>query len=154
MSNDIFGYNRNVHTKSILSGENCVLDFGDGKVSLLQQAELTYSHKIDPVYEVGSADVYFVNGGANGSLTFQSVVGRQGFFDGLGLGSQACGALSTLSITAVDTNNCGFKIEKNNAIRIEGALLQQVTLRFQVGNYQVAQGGNFVIGKVSTTTSN
>lgn len=152
-SPDIFGYNRNVNTKSILSSENCVLDFGDGKVALVQDATLNYQHSISPVFEAGSSDIYFVNGGAQGSLNFSSVVGRQGFFAGFNLGKQACGDLSTLSLTSVAEDGCSVKLEKNNAIRIEGALLQSVNLSYRAGQYTVSQGGNFVIGKVSTTTS-
>ena len=153
MSADIFGYNRNVNTKAILSSENCVLDFGEGKVALVQSAELVYQHTINPVFEAGSSDIYFVNGGANGSLTFGSLVGRQGFFAGFNLGKQACGDLSTLSIAAVAEDGCRVKLEKNNAIRIEGALLRRVSLGFRAGEYQVSQGGEFVVGKVSVTSS-
>ena len=153
MSADIFGYNRNVNTKAILSSENCVLDFGEGKVALVQEARLEYGHKIDPVFEAGSSDIYFVNGGAQGTLTFSALVGRQGFFAGFNLGKQACGDLSTLSIAAVAEDGCSVKLEKNNAIRIEGALLQKVSLGFRAGQYQVTQGGEFVVGKVSVTSS-
>jgi hypothetical protein len=152
-SPDIFGYNRNVHTKSLLSSENCVLDFGQGKVGLLQQASLAYQHTIQPQFEVGSSDIYFVNGGAQGQLQFTSLVGRTGFFAGFDLGSQACGDLQTLSITAVGDDNCDFKVEKNNAVRIEGAILQSVSLTFQAADYKVSQQGTFMIGKVMTTTS-
>ena len=153
MSADIFGYNRNVNTKAILSSENCALDFGEGKVALVQRADLTYEHAVNPVFEAGSSDIYFVNGGAHGSLRFDALVGRQGFFAGFNLGKQACGDLSTLSIAAVAEDGCSVKLEKNNAIRIEGALLQSVQLGFTAGQYQVSQGGNFVIGKVSVTSS-
>lgn len=153
MSADIFGYNRNVNTKAILSSENCALDFGEGRVALVQNATLNYQHTVSPVYEAGSSDIYFVNGGAQGSLNFGSLVGRQGFFAGFNLGKQACGDLSTLSIAAVTEDGCSVKLEKNNAIRIEGALLQSVELSFNAGQYQVSQTGNFVVGKISVTSS-
>jgi hypothetical protein len=152
-SPDIFGYNRNVHTKSILSSENCVLDFGQGKVSLIQSAALSYQHMVTPQFETGSSDIYFVNGGAQGALQFSSLVGRNGFFNGFELGSQACGDLNTLSITAVGDSNCDFKVEKNNAVRIEGAILESVTLSFQAGTFTVTQGGQFKVGKVIVTSS-
>lgn len=151
--NDIFGYNRNIQNNAILSSDNVVLDFGNGKVSLIQGAELTYGHKISPVFEAGSADIYFVNGGANGALSVTSIVGRQGFFDGFELGIQACGNLSTFSLTALDNNECGFTLEKNNAIRLEGVLLERISLNFRAGEFIVGQGANFVVGKVITTKS-
>ena len=153
MSADIFGYDRNVNTKSILSTNECVLDFGAGKVALVQQAVLQYGHEISQVTETGSADIYFVTGSPSGSLQVDGIVGKNGFFDGFGLGDQACGELKTLSITAVSNGDCTVKIEKNNGLRLEGALLQGLGLTISVQNHQVAQQAKFSIGKLSRTTS-
>lgn len=153
MSADIFGYDRNVNTKSILSTNECVLDFGAGKVALVQTATLQYGHEISQVTETGSADIYFVTGSPSGVLQVDGIVGKNGFFDGFGLGDQACGELKTLSITAVSNGDCTVKIEKNNGLRLEGALLQGLGLTISVQNHQVTQTAKFSIGKLSRTTS-
>lgn len=153
MSADIFGYDRNVNTKSILSTNECVLDFGAGKVALVQTAQLQYGHEISQVTETGSADIYFVTGSPSGSLQVDGIVGKNGFFDGFGLGDQACGELKTLSITAVSNGDCTVKIEKNNGLRLEGALLQGLGLTISVRDHQVTQTAKFSIGKLSRTTS-
>ena len=150
MSTDIFGYERNIQPASILSPDNAVLDFGDGKVSLVQEVNVSYGHNVSPVFETGSSNIFFVQGGARGSLTVASAVGRSGFLDTVEMGGQACGELSTLAITAVE-NSCGFKLEKNKAARMEGVILNRVNITFRAGQYQVMQTLEFVVGKLIIT---
>ena len=150
MSTDIFGYERNIQPASMLSPDNAVLDFGDGKVSLVQEANVSYGHNVSPVFETGSSNIFFVQGGAQGSLTVASAVGKNGFLDTVKMGGQACGELSTLSLTATESS-CGFKLEKNKAARMEGVILKGVAINFRAGQYQVMQTLEFVIGKLMIT---
>ncbi len=146
--NDIFGYNREVKSGEILSSDNVSLDLGEGKIALLQQCSVNYAHSIKPAFEVGSSALYWINGQPAGAMNFSALAGKKGFFYGWGLGKQACGQLSIFSINAVDNSDCNFEIENNKTIKIEGAILESVTLTVQAGEMTVVQGGSAKISKM------
>ena len=145
---DIFGYDREVKDKEILSSDNISMDLGEGKIALLQQVTAQYDHQIKPVYEVGSSALYFVNGQPMGSISFANIVGKSGFFNGFGLGGQACGELKTISINAVADSNCDYEIERNSTIKFEGAILKQIEFRVTAGEMFASTNGTFLVAKM------
>lgn len=152
MSTDIFGYNRQVIEKQIVSADNVSFDLGEGKISLVQSATIDYEHQIQPVFEVGSSSMFFVNGQPSGVMRFATLVGKEGFFHGLNLGNQACGTLNTISANIVDNSDgsCDIEVNKNNTLKVEGAILKSISLQIQAaGELRIAQGGVFQFAKLS-----
>lgn len=154
MNGDIFGYNREIKEKQLISADNVSLDFGEGRVALVQSVEGSYAHKIVPVFETGSSSMFFVNGQPIGGIKFSSLVGKDGFFAGFNLGKQACGVLNTITTNIVNTSDgeCEIKVEKNNAFKLEGAMLTSVSWAVRAGELQVVQGGDFQVAKLSVVS--
>lgn len=148
-NSDIFGGNRETKTGQLLTAENASIDFGNGRVALVQGIQASYSQNVQPQFEVGANTLYFVNGQARGSLRVDSLVGQTGFLADLNMGKGACGGVDVISINLVDTNNCGWELNKRSALKFESAVPESVTITINAGQLQIVQSVSFVVGKLS-----
>lgn len=146
--NDVFGYNREIKSKEILSADNVSLDLGDGKVALVQNVSASYMHQVAPMYEVGSSNLYFVNGQPMGQFSFGSLVGKSGFFSGFNLKNLACGDLKTLSVNLKNDNNCELEVTSNSTLKFEGAVLNSIGFQVTAQQLYITQEAQFTVAKL------
>lgn len=149
--NDILGYNRDIKTDSLISGNNVAIDFGYGRVALMDNATLSYGHSVQTINEVGSNAVYFVNGQPTGSLTTSVLVGPEGFFGVFLKGGTACGTLKTFNFNIIDggCDTAQYNITSNKNIKLEGVKPTRFGVSINANELRVVQTADFMVGKVS-----
>lgn len=69
---DVFGYNKTTHTGSIATFSDAVLSIGTseqgGELMLCQNIRLNYDRQIQPIYGIGTADIWLAPQPATGTL--------------------------------------------------------------------------------------
>jgi hypothetical protein len=145
---DIFSYTGDVKEKQIVAARNAALDLGNGRVALVQSLEGNYGHQVQPVYEAGSSSIYFVNGNPQGTFSYSTLVGTQGWFAGFPM-SGACASLRTINIDLISDNpECDVQVTMHNNVKFEGAILTQVSFSIQAGGLQISNTGQFTCAKM------
>lgn len=142
---DIIGYDRQIHADGeIMSSEAATISFGGRKRSLVQQFQAGYQHRVEPIYELGSPDVYLVKGQPMGNVNISRLVGRNGFLDGLG-GTQ-CGSLDTVTI-GTDGRTC-HATPSTSSLRFSGAIIQGLQFSSGAGQLQAADSVSIIAPKL------
>ena len=145
---DIFSYTGDVKEKQIVAARNAALDLGNGRVALVQSMEGSYGHQVQPVYEAGSSSIYFVNGNPQGTFSYSTLVGTQGWFAGFPM-SGACASLRTINIDLISDNpECDVQVTMHNNVKFEGAILTQVSFSIQAGGLNISNTGTFTCAKM------
>ena len=140
---DIFGYNKDIKEREIISSDYAAIDIGEGRLGLVQQWTAGYQHRVEPRFETGSSALYLVNGQPMGNISVNSLVGRRGFLAGFGAdGSAACGDLKTVIVSADGDGQCG--ISEGGSLSFSGTVIQSIQITAQAGNLDVAQSANFI----------
>ena len=152
MSEDIFSYNRDVKTNQLVTSEFAVLKMdgfdGGGVVSLIQNCNVQYAHKVNARYEGGSTTLFWQTGQSNGNLSFSRLVGSTGFFEGL---NGTCGGeLAQLSVGLKKGDACS-SISASGGFTFISAILQSYTLSWNVGNLDVQEGGTAMLAHMKKT---
>lgn len=147
---DIFNYDVDVKEKQIVAARNAALDLGNGKIALVQTFQGSYGHQVEPVYEAGSSSVYFVNGNPQGTFTYTTLVGTDGWFANIiDAKGKACAELKTVNIDLTNANeDCDVQVSMNTNLKMEGVLLQQIGFSLQAGGLRIENNGTFVCGKL------
>lgn len=147
---DIFNYDVDVKEKQIVAARNAALDLGNGKIALVQTFQGSYGHQVEPVYEAGSSSVYFVNGNPQGTFTYTTLVGTDGWFANIiDAKGKACAELKTVNIDLTNANeDCDVQVSMNTNLKMEGVLLQQIGFSLQAGGLRIENNGTFICGKL------
>ena len=147
---DALGYKTDIREKQIIAGKNAALDLGNGKLALIQSFQGQYGHTVQPVYEVGSSALYFVNGNPIGAFSYTNLVGKSGWFAGMidTENTAACGTLKSINITLGKDSACDPEITMNSTLKFEGALLTGISFSVTVEQLSISQTGNFKCGKM------
>lgn len=144
---DIFGYDRSVNSKEILSADFATLSFGDEKAKLVQQVQGSYQHKVEPRFETGSSALYWVNGQPMGQLQMGSVVGSKGWFQKITEKDAACALLEPITVRLNGDNRCDLEIS-NDTLKLEDALLQSVNFSFSAGDLDISEQATIMVSKI------
>ena len=137
MATDFFGYERKTGAiGEIASAENLTLT-GVAGSELMQQISMQYGQNIRTLFTVGSSDIYFVGGQAQGTLDFQRLSACTDMFSGLD--GAKCGDVGSLTIGG--STGGGSCFCKPGGMTLEGCLLENVSLRAQAGQIEIMEGG-------------
>jgi len=102
MSEDFFGYKRNINAKEILSSDFALIGVkGSDTMGLVQGAQMSYQQRVEPRFEAGSSDLYWVNGQPSGQMRIDRLVGKSGIFHNVS--RNGCGELQTISMLEMVT---------------------------------------------------
>ena len=71
---DIFGYEARIGDTHFKSDEGAAFTFNGGEMTLVQQWNVQYNLNVQPLYECGSATIYFSAKSAVGQLTINKIV--------------------------------------------------------------------------------
>lgn len=145
---DFFGYNRKVTAPgTALPAEFATLTLGDdaAAILLLQQAQISYAHQVQPFFEIGSADLYWVTGQPSGTAQIGRVVGQEGFLQKFGKG-QACAQVQSLSLGLKTEGGCITVKSAGKGINLLNCMPEAVTIAVQAGALQMQEGMTLRVG--------
>ena len=146
MAKEFFGYERSADNKTVLSTDFAIISIaGSGRMGLVQEAQAQYEHRVEPRFEAGSSDLFWLNGQPQGQITFSRVIGTDGIF--ADIKENGCAELQTLTINT-SGNSCGISTG-GNGVTFDGAMLQSVTLTFNVQQLDIRDN---IVYKVATMT--
>ncbi len=112
------------------------------RLGLVQNAQLSYQHNVQPRFEVGSHELYFLTGQSIGAIGMGRLVGERGILEGISFGN-AGNALRKGVMGAVE-----FKFGRlglvdaqvrQDVVTLSGVVLQQIALNFGVGSFDVSE---------------
>jgi hypothetical protein len=145
---DFYGYSRKVTAPgTALPAEFATLTLGgnDGAIMLLQSAQISYAHTVQPFFEIGSPDLYWVTGQPMGSAQIGRVVGQEGFLKRFGRGA-ACATVTSLSLGLKRSGGCMTAQSTGQGINMLNCMPEAVTISVQAGALQMQEGMTLRIG--------
>jgi hypothetical protein len=145
---DFFGYNRKVTAPgTALPAEFATLTLGDdaAAVLLLQSAQISYAHTVQPFFEIGSANLYWVTGQPMGSAQIGRVVGQEGFLQKFGKGT-ACAQIQSLSLGLKESGSCVEVKAAGKGVNLLNCMPEAITITVQAGALQMQEGMSIRVG--------
>ena len=139
---DILGNTRNASSEAeIISSEFARIVIGRA-VSLCQGFTGTYAQEAQAVFEIGSPELRWISGFANGNGNVDNIVGKNGFFKAFGANS--CGRVTAMSLTANQGQNCGsFTSNGQGSLRFKNAVITSYTVTLRAGSALIATAAAF-----------
>jgi hypothetical protein len=127
---DFFGYERETYANGqIMSSEVAILSLGGSPCSLVQSVQSSYTQRVEPKFEGGSANLFWVTGQPQGVIDIGAFVGSGGF----NLLSKANG--NEGNISGVDASLLGA-----GGLSFKGAVVESVRMSYQAGTLVVEEG--------------
>lgn len=145
---DFFGYTRKVTAPgAALPAEFATLSLGDDAagVLLLQSAQISYAHTVQPFFEIGSADLYWVTGQPMGSASIGRAVGQEGFLQKFGKGT-ACAKIQSLSLGLKEAGGCVEIKAAGKGINLLNCIPEAINITVQAGALQMQEGMSLKVG--------
>lgn len=151
MDIDFYGYKKEKVGKQILSSDFAALYFAStpggaaspaNKLGLVQGAAVAYQQQVQPRFEAGSHELYWLSGQSMGSVTAGRLIGENGILDGIQhvdnpnrLDHGALGSiefkLGRLSLERVAV--------RQDVLVMRGCVLQGFSLQFNAGGLDVSE---------------
>lgn len=112
---------------------------GSGKLSLVQDAQLQYQQNVQPLYEVGSANVYFSQTAASGTITINRVISnKSGASGGSTWSSMTVCKPGTIRIAS--SSGGGQCLQSSIKYTLNHCIPQQVSWSLQAQNAYIMEG--------------
>lgn len=141
MATDIFGYNKdNVSTTALLPPGAILVSIDGSKIALAQSVNVMYRRETQPVYELGSENVYLVSGKSSGTVEVQRMIGDA--FDSY-VSGDPCG-MQDINITK-GSATCG---DGDVSLSMKG-MCTQIGFRADAGGLTVTDSASFTIVTLS-----
>lgn len=139
MATEFFGYQRTGNAiAQVVSSEYATISAGGGAISLVQQFQADYQQEIRPVFAVGDANLYWVTGHPQGSLSIVRMAGKSGFFSSFKAG--ACGRVDSISVNASKGQVCAGNVGGGGTVTFTGGMIQGLQLNMQAGRVEIMEG--------------
>lgn len=148
---DFYGYDRAKVGQYIYSSDYAALFFantagGSGvsaqKAGLVQSAAVSYQHNVQPRFEAGSHELYWLTGQALGTLQVGRLVGDKGLLDGIRYGNSPGdlrkGVLGSVEFKIGRLNMTGVSV-KQEVLIMSGCVLAAYGVSFNVGGLEVQE---------------
>lgn len=148
---DFFGYSRKVNAPGkVLSAEFATIALGDdaGAVALLQNATFNFAHAVNPFYEIGSADLYWVTGQPSGTGQISRAVGEEGFLQKFG-GGGACAKLQKIGVGLKKTGGCVELSSTGKGFNLLNCIPESVNVSIVAGQLQLQEGITLRVGSMT-----
>lgn len=135
---DMFGYSRRVHAPGeVLSSEYATLAMeGGDNLTLLQSCQAGYTQQVQPVFEAGSSDLFWVAGQASGTCTIGRAVGKEGFLTKFGTGN--CAELRSLDVALDGRGGCAA-VTTGSGVSMSGCMPRALGFTFGAGQLQMQE---------------
>ena len=152
---DIFGYERDAVADpgQVISSDHAVINIG-GKLRLVQNVTGAYQHRVEPKFEAGSPNLYWVTGQASGTLEVGRLLGKvNGPSSGTGTplfgADNGCGILETVVLN-MSGKSCSAQTGGAQSYKFSGAVVQSFTISFGVGNLEVTEGLRIMVAELES----
>lgn len=145
---DYFGYSRQVKAPGeVLSSEFATLaiDGGD-QLLLLQNCTVNYQHAVQPVFEAGTPDLYWVTGQPQGSCGITRAVGKEGFLSKFN-GGRSCAELRSLNVALNGRGGC-VQATAGKGVAMSGCMPQAIGFSFGAGQLQMQESLTLLIANL------
>jgi hypothetical protein len=113
--------------EGVFVADGVSLTINGGVMSLVQQLQISYQQAISRIFEVGSANLYYVGGRATGNATFQRIIGPAGglcaFYKQYG---DVCGAIGRNLVFGLGNGGCSTT--PNDTYTLTSVVLQSVQI--------------------------
>jgi hypothetical protein len=136
---DIYGVDSKLG--GVFKGTSFSISIGGGtngfQGALVQQLQISYTRQITRVWELGSTDMYYIQGHCEGQGSLSQIVGPKGLVGTLlaNLGDICAVAGTTMSLSA--TNNTCKPGDSSTTVMLDNPLATQFTLGASVGNFLI-----------------
>jgi hypothetical protein len=148
---DLFGYSRAEAGHYLYSSDYAAVYFANtpggavspaGKAALVQSAGVSYQHNVQPRFESGSHELYWVTGQSLGTLQMARLIGDRGFLDGINYGRAANdlrkGVLGGVEFKVGQESMVGVSV-KQDVLVLSGCVLSAWGTSFNVGGLEVQE---------------
>jgi hypothetical protein len=115
------------------TSEYAILYMG-GRGELAQSVSGNYGREIRPIYELGSPNVVWVGGHEQGTLELGRIVGKRGFF--AGLGEDECGVVRPVSIN-LGSGPCVTIAA--GGLHFHDAMIERLSFSMNVGSLEITE---------------
>lgn len=143
---DLFGYNKTKAGTFLFSSDYAMLQMNGGKLGLLQNATANYAHRVEPRWEAGSSELYWVSGQSSGNVAAGRLVGENGILEGVDF------ERTTSSIRKGAMAGIEFKLGSPGgskpAVRMDGCVAQSVSIQFGAGELDVRESLSILVAKM------
>ena len=114
---NVLGYKREKAQDAmrLISSDHATLKMangsGESQIHLVQNARVQFQHQVTPRFEAGSAELYWLVGQSQGTVTIGRAVSKSGFFSNLSPSDAASGDLVTFTLDTTTRKGPGVKVE-------------------------------------------
>lgn len=158
---EYYNYEREKSGQFIVSSDYVLLSLeSEGGIAsaLMQDSNVRYEQRVNLVPEMGSHEMYFLTGQAQGSAAVNRLVGTGGLMAAIkpgGSGNINKGVMSALSVTVKDPlGNVAVAdgaSSFDNIIETHGVVMRSVTWSTSAQNLTLAEAMEFVICSLSVS---
>ena len=148
---DILGYSRSKVGTVLYSSDYAAIYFANSiggpptaasKAGLVQSAAVSYQHAVQPRFEAGSHELYWVTGQALGTVQLARVIGDKGFLAGIQFGDQPNdirkGVLGGVEMKVGRLGLQGIEA-RQEVLMMSGCVLSGVSMAFSVGGLEIQE---------------
>jgi hypothetical protein len=148
---DFFGYTRQNVGQYIYSSDYAALYFSNtpgganvaaAKAGLVQSAAVSYQHNVQPRFEAGSHELYWLTGQSLGSVQVGRLIGDRGILDGVRHGQDPNnirkGVLGAVEFKIGRLGLQGISVRQEVLI-LSGCVLSAYGISFNVGGLEVQE---------------
>jgi len=141
---DFWGYNRQVKANDqVVSSEFCNLTLGGGRMALLQNLSVQYGREIQSIFQIGDPSIYWLSGNAQGNISADRLVGKDGFLKYFNNLSDTCGVVKPIQISLGGDGKCS--VVGKGSINFQDGIVEQVQIGTQAGSLRITEGFNIRI---------
>lgn len=148
---DFFGYSREKVGSFLLSADYASLYFANipggtavaaQKAGLVQNATLAYQQQVQPRFETGSHELFWLTGQSLGTLQVSRLVGEKGILDGVSVNNNSNnlrkGLIGSVEMKLGRQGLTGLTV-KQQVIALSGCVMGNIGLGWGVGGFDVQE---------------
>lgn len=148
---DFFGYERSQVGSYLYSSDYAALYFANSpggasvsakKAGLVQSAAISYQHNVQPRFEAGSHELFWLTGQSLGTLQVGRLIGDQGILEGIKYGNARNdirkGILGGVEFKIGKLGLAGVAV-RQEVLVLSGCVLSAFGLSFSVGGLEVQE---------------
>lgn len=161
MNVDVLGYDREIAGEFIMSSDYSAIFFAGlpgqtaSRLGLLQSASLSYQHNVQPRFEGGSANLFWLTGQSMGSLQIGRLVGQAGILVGVSyLADRNTLAKAAVSSVEMKLGRLGLTDVqvRQDVLGLKGCVFQNMTFGYGTGSFDVQESFSILAAMLTRST--
>ncbi len=143
---DFFGHEKTVKANDQIITSEFAAFSANGRVSLVQSVQASYTRDIQPVFEAGSSTIYYLSGNSQGQISVNAAVGKKGFFTNFKNIKSTCGKIDRVSIDLLSGGRCA--VGASGGVTFTGAMAEGFQIAFTAGPVAVTEGATIRVASL------